>query len=198
MTHDVPGNQFEGVVSPDGERFFYNSDHEGSMNLYVRPASGGVGDGELLWKDDDYDLFAQSASPDGEHLLYLATPRRRGDLQDMWILRLSGDPQSQPEPVPFLPPPHDSSISSRRRRAVLTARRAMDCLYLDGVGASGGVCRPVSIHRHGRTRAGSLRKEGRGTRWRGDGGEIFYCEYESGELPHHGRRTSCLVATRSR
>ena len=89
-----PGNEFEGVWSPDGSNVAFNSDRNGRLDLYMKTSTG-IGE-ELLYRDD-HNKFAQSWSPDGQSLLYISLAAG-SNVQDLWILPLAGQ---QRVPRPF-------------------------------------------------------------------------------------------------
>ena len=89
-----PGNEFEGVWSPDGSKVAFNSDRNGRLDLYMKTSTG-IGE-ELLYQDD-HNKFAQSWSPDGQSLLYISLAAG-SNVQDLWILPLAGQ---QRVPRPF-------------------------------------------------------------------------------------------------
>ena len=80
---------------PGGDRIFFSSLRQGSIDLYEKP-SRGSGSETLLLKDD-LGKFNASASPDGRFLVYVAGGGVIGQ-SDIWVLPLSGERK----PAPFL------------------------------------------------------------------------------------------------
>ncbi len=92
LTFD-PANDASPVWSPDGSRIAFNSSRSGSIDLYVKPSSGGTED--LLFKSSN-PKGPQAWSADGRFILYSeADPKTNIDL---WVLPLFGDRK----PIPFL------------------------------------------------------------------------------------------------
>ena len=82
------GDEFEGVLSPDGTRLAFNSTRDGGRDLYVKPAGGGAGSEQAVLVDDR-DKYAQDWTPDGNSLVYITS--NEDGLQDIWVLPLVGD-----------------------------------------------------------------------------------------------------------
>ncbi len=80
---------------PGGDRIFFSSLRQGSIDLYEKPSSGS-GSETLLLKDN-LGKFNASPSPDGRFLVYVGGG---GVIQqsDVWVLPLSGERK----PAPFL------------------------------------------------------------------------------------------------
>ncbi|HEY3026455.1 MAG TPA: protein kinase [Pyrinomonadaceae bacterium] len=92
LTFD-PANDASPVWSPDGIRIAFNSSRSGSIDLYVKPVSGGTED--LLFKSSN-PKGPQAWSADGRFILYSeADPKTNLDL---WVLPQFGDQK----PIPFL------------------------------------------------------------------------------------------------
>jgi Tol biopolymer transport system component len=83
-----PANDANPIWSPDGNRIAFNSSRSGSIDLYLKPASG-AGNEELLFKSNNNPKGALDWSSDGRFILY-------GELDpktnvDLWVLPLFGD-----------------------------------------------------------------------------------------------------------
>ena len=75
------------VWSPDGTHVTFSSTRDGANALYRKP-SGGVGNEEILVKNDDLK-YADDWSPDGRVLIYSdQAPKTK---RDLWILNTEGD-----------------------------------------------------------------------------------------------------------
>jgi len=98
---------FEGTVnhnptwSPDGKRIAFNSDKEGTFNIYLRLADGSGGL-ERLTSSPNSNV-PMSWSPDGQVLAFMETNPITGP--DIWMLRLSDR-----KPQPFLQTPFNESV----------------------------------------------------------------------------------------
>jgi WD40 repeat protein len=99
-----PGNEFDGVWSPDGSLFAFNSSRKGVMNLYLKHGSSGV---EETLLEDGFSKFPQSWSPDGKFLMYLSLNPDEG--QDVFVLPLEGDRK----PIPFVVTEFSEGIGAR-------------------------------------------------------------------------------------
>ena len=86
LTSD-PGNEFEGVRSPDGTRIVFNSSRNGVLDLYEK-AVDDPGPGKLVL-GDKLAKYPQGWSPDGRSLLYLAAG-------DVWLLPFIGNRKPYP------------------------------------------------------------------------------------------------------
>jgi serine/threonine protein kinase len=87
------GGNYDPIWSPDGNRIIFNSDRDGSMNLYQKLASG-VKEEELLLKSSE-NKYPTSWSSDGRFLMYIARNAKNKD--DLWVFPLEGDHK----PIPF-------------------------------------------------------------------------------------------------
>ena len=81
-----PGNEFDGVWSPDGSRVAYNSSRNGLLDLYQKAVATGI---EEKLFGDGFNNFPQSWSPDGKFLAYLSVDTSQD--QDVFILPMEGD-----------------------------------------------------------------------------------------------------------
>jgi Tol biopolymer transport system component len=161
LTFDA-GNEFEGVWTTDNRWIAFNSSRRGRLDLYIKPADG-TGREELL-VEDDQDKFAQSWSPDGRFLLYIAIAQGEGNQQDLWIVPLAGDRK----PYPFLQTEFSEGVGAQfspdgRWIAYTSNESGRQEVYVAAFPGPGGKW-PVST-------AGGLLP-----RWRRDGREIFYFE----------------------
>jgi Tol biopolymer transport system component len=153
-----PSDEFEGVWSPDGNTIAFNSSRKGRLDLYQKSASG-VGGEELLYADNQ-DKYAQSYSPDGRYLLYIAVGATTG--QDVWVLPLTGDRK----PIPIATTRFNEGVGASfspdgRWIAYSSNESGRSEVYVVPFQGPGGKAQ-VS------TKGGSL------ARWRRDGRELFY------------------------
>ncbi len=81
-----PAPDFYPVWSPDGSKIAFSSNREGSFNLYVKAADGGMKD-ELLLKTNQ-TKNATDWSLDGNHLLYFEFGAKTK--RDLWVLTMNG------------------------------------------------------------------------------------------------------------
>jgi len=92
-----PADDREPIWSPDGTRIVFNRTRMGALDLYQKAASG-AGTEELLLADG-FQKWPESWSPDGRFLLYfVAGPISPPNMNDLWVLPLSGDKK----PFPFV------------------------------------------------------------------------------------------------
>jgi Tol biopolymer transport system component len=162
-----PGNEYEGIWSPDKSRMVFNSDRNGRLDLYL--TEGGGAPDELLYRDGD-DKFAQSWSPDGGSLLYISIPSGSTQ-QDLWILPLAGDRSPRPfcqtatysEGVGAQFSPDGRSIAFTSNE---TGRQEIYVAPVDGP------CNKSLV-----STAGGLIP-----RWHSNGREIFYFEADSSRM----------------
>ena len=94
LTFFRPGQNSVPVWSPESARVAFNSNREGTWNLYEKTASGN-GDEKLLLKSGDSKL-PSDWSADGRFLLYQA-PGPTTTKWNLWVLPLTGD--RKPVPV---------------------------------------------------------------------------------------------------
>jgi hypothetical protein len=99
-----PGNEFDGVWSPDGSMLAFNSSRKGVMNLYLRHAASGV---EETLLEDGLSKFPQSWSPDGKFLIYLSL--NPDESQDVFVLPVDGDRK----PIPFVVTKFSEGVGAR-------------------------------------------------------------------------------------
>ena len=90
-----PATENGPLWSPDGSRIVFTSSREGPGDLYVKPASGGGGSEEPLFKSRDYKI-ATDWSHDGRFILFQLSGTAEGGI---WVLPLNG------KPFPFLQTP---------------------------------------------------------------------------------------------
>jgi dipeptidyl aminopeptidase/acylaminoacyl peptidase len=157
------GNEFEGIWTPDNSRIAFNSSRAGSLNLYVKSA-GGTAAEELL-VESDQDKYAQSWSPNGRLLLYVAVGQGPKQLQqDLWVVPMTGDRK----PYPFLATQFTEGVGAQfspdgRWVAYTSNESGRQEVYVASF--------PVPDRKLVVSTAGGLLP-----RWRGDGREIFYFE----------------------
>jgi Tol biopolymer transport system component len=151
------GAEFAPVWSPDGTRIAFSSNRRGSLDLYLRSATG-AGEEELL-DDPNGNKWVQAWSPDGRFVVYgTADPVTRADL---WLLPLSGDRR----PTPLL----RSEFSEEQ------AQFSPDGRWLSYTSDESG--RSEVYVQDFPSLAGKWRisRSGGGdARWRADGRELFY------------------------
>ncbi|MBC8647848.1 MAG: serine/threonine-protein kinase [Thermoanaerobaculia bacterium] len=145
------------IWSPDGSQIVFDSNRDGVMNLYQKPASG-VGTDERLVKSEHWK-YPQDWSRDGRHLVYqVRDPKNRNDL---WVLPLFGDRK----PTPLLSTPFSES----------EARFSPDGRWFAYVSDESGR-QEVYVQPFPPTGAKWQISVGGGStpRWRGDGSQIIY------------------------
>jgi serine/threonine protein kinase len=100
-----PGDELVSVWSPDGSRVAFNSRRTGSLDLYVKAASGAGAD--ELFLADRFDKVPVSWSHDGKYLLYMALSASSSAStgNDLFVLPLSGDRK----PFPFANTPYSEA-----------------------------------------------------------------------------------------
>jgi Tol biopolymer transport system component len=81
-----PGNEFVGVLSPDGRRMAFDSRRKGPIDLYEKPVSG-AGD-EIVLREDREDKVLLDWSD--EFLIYITMTGPEA-AADIWTLPVSGD-----------------------------------------------------------------------------------------------------------
>jgi Tol biopolymer transport system component len=92
FTFDPADDEFS-IWSPDGSRIVFDSNRNGTLDLYQKPVSGAASEEVLL--ADTHSKLPQDWSPDGRFLLYrIIDPKTSNDL---WVLSLDGD--RKPFPV---------------------------------------------------------------------------------------------------
>jgi serine/threonine protein kinase/Tol biopolymer transport system component len=89
---DGPGDEQNGIWSPDGNSIAYRANPDEVFALY-RKATTGVGKEELLLKLDRDIAFVGDWSDDGKYILFTANDPINGN--DIWYLPLSGDGKPQ-------------------------------------------------------------------------------------------------------
>lgn len=151
-----PANDGSPVWSPDGSQVAFNSSRSGSIDLYVKPASGAANE-ELLWKSSNAKA-PHDWSADGRYILYGELDKTNVDL---WVLPLFGDRK----PFLFLQTPFNENqgrFSPNGRWVAYTSTESGPAqVYVRPFPPAGGQWM-VS------TAGGSQ------PRWRADGKELFY------------------------
>jgi eukaryotic-like serine/threonine-protein kinase len=151
-------NASDPIWSPDGQSIIYSKSNGRIENLNMKPSTG-AGSEQTLYQST-HQMIPTSWSPDGKYLTYF----NRGEY-DLWVLPL----EDAAEPIPFLQSPsvlgspvlspdgkwiaYDSNESGRSE------------IYVRPFPGPGG---KWQISTAGGTRP----------RWRNDGREIFYFDYE--------------------
>ena len=163
-----PGNELEGVWSPDGSRFVYNSNRAGRQNLYERAASGVGNDAPVL--ESAINKYVLSWSPDGKYILFVTPPGPNASF-DLWSLSLSGDRT----PRPFLQTPFDEG-----RGAMFSPDGRWICYQSDESGQQEVYVTPFPADPTRKQRISTA--GGTTARWAGNGREILYYEPASSRL----------------
>lgn len=84
------------VWSPDGTRIVFNSNRDGTTNIYQRLGNG-AGEEELLFRSSGQFNEANSWSPDGKFLVFQTADAVTG--WDLWLLPLGDGART---PIPYL------------------------------------------------------------------------------------------------
>ena len=153
------------VWSPDGSRIIFNSNREGTYNLYQKPTNG-VKDEEVLLKSIE-DKTATSWSRDGRFLLYTVASSKTKN--DVWVLPLGNDKK----PAPFL------STEFNEDQALFSPDGHWVAYTSDESGQVEVYVRSFSMNSAGTAvEAGGKWKISNGfgvePRWRADGRELYY------------------------
>ena len=154
------------VWSPDGARIAFGSNRDGIYNIYVKSSSGSSQD-EVLLKTPQ-NKFVMDWSRDGRYLLYGENPPELKNIEDLWILPMTGDHK----PLPYL----QDSFDKR------DARFSPDGRWVAYSSAEGQL-RQVFV-RSFPSSASKLQVSvaaGNRPRWRDDGKELFFMDL-SGRL----------------
>jgi Tol biopolymer transport system component len=164
LTFD-PGNEFDGVWSPNGDRVVFNTSRNGVMDLYQKTGASGVEE-KLL--EDGLSKFPQSWSPDGKLLAYLSVSASQG--QDVFILPMDGSG----EPFPFVATSFNEGVGARfspdgRWISYTSDESGRQEIYVKPFPDTGARWR-VSID-------GGLIAT-----WRGDGRELYFVEPRTNRL----------------
>jgi len=158
---DVPGpwNEIAPVWSPQGDRLLFASDRAGHYQLYSRSIESGA-EPELVFGSSS-DVWPLDWSPDGKFVLF------RGDTStsELWALPLSGDRRP---------------ISLARSDPMLaTAKVSPDGKWLAYVSSEvGGAEVFVRPFPFGDPKIQVSSSGGGEPRWRADGRELYYLNYE--------------------
>jgi len=159
------GHSSRPVWSPDANHIIFNSDREGSYNLYQK-ASSGTEDEKLLLKSNQYKA-ATSWSGDGQFLLYTALDHKTKT--DLWVLPL----KSGGKEIPFLRTEFnegDGHFSPDGRWvAYVSDESGNNEIYVRGFSPSFSGSSPAQ---GGKVRVSN--GGGQGPRWRKDGKEMYY------------------------
>jgi Tol biopolymer transport system component len=154
-----PGDENNGVWSPDGSRIVFGSERKRQVDLYRKSASG-AGTEELLYADGSYKV-PTSWSPDGKFVMYTAAldPPKSGF--HLWVLPFEGERK----PFPFLNTGFDEGSGQfspdGKWVAYMSDESGRFEIYVASFPGPGG--------KHLVSVAG-----GGFTRWRRDGKELFY------------------------
>ena len=89
-----PASELSHTWPPDGRRLAFNSNRDGSFNLYLKPTSG-AGESESLFQADNNNA-PRDWSRDGRLILFADQSPKTGS--DLWVLPLEGEQK----PVPYL------------------------------------------------------------------------------------------------
>jgi eukaryotic-like serine/threonine-protein kinase len=151
-------NASDPIWSPDGQSIIYSKSNDKSENLNMKPSTG-AGSEQTLYQST-HQMIPTSWSPDGKYLTYF----NRGEY-DLWVLPL----EDAAEPIPFL---QSSSVLGSPALSPDGKWIAYDSnesgrseIYVRPFPGPGG---KWQISTAGGTRP----------RWRNDGREIFYFDYE--------------------
>ena len=103
-----PGNEFDGIWSPDDSEIIFNASRGTALDLFRKPVQGG--EATLLWHDDRLK-YPQSWSRDGKWLLYITAGAAPGGGQDMWALSLV-DKGAEPFPLAYNTTQFDEGVGA--------------------------------------------------------------------------------------
>jgi eukaryotic-like serine/threonine-protein kinase len=152
-----PANDASPVWSPDGNRIAFNSSRSGSIDLYLKPASG-AGNEELLFKSNN-PKGPHDWSSDGRFILYGELDRKTN--VDLWVLPLFGDHKSIPLLQTSFTETQGRFSPDGRWIAYVSNESGTFQVYVQSFPPSGG---KWMISTNG----------GIQPRWRRDGKELFY------------------------
>ena len=158
-----PGNDDDGVWSPDGKTIVFDSNRKGVFDLYVKAVDGPAGSEQLLYADN-LSKYPMSFSPDGKYLSYfsMGDPKTGADI---WVLPDPLGPPGTSKPFPFLQTERNEVFPMFSPDGKWIAYDADESgrreIYVAPFPGPGGR-RRVSVS------GGVL------PRWKGDGTELFY------------------------
>ena len=151
------GNQYSPIWSPDGTRLAFSDDAKGVDTLAAKPLAG-TSNEQALIPTPPSSTYAQSWSPDGEHVLYRVQDAKTGF--DVWALSLKSG-----KSMPYLHGPSDESQAQFSPDgnwvAYASAESGKPEVYVQPFPATGAKWQ-VSVG------------GGEQPRWRRDGKELFF------------------------
>jgi Tol biopolymer transport system component len=164
-----PAMEINSVWSPDGSSLIFDSNMEGTFNLYQKTTSNTGG--EVLLLRSDHDKNPCDWSKDGRFLLYQENngPTKQNDL---WVLPLNGNR----EPFPFLQTEFNESFAhfspDGRWVAYVSDESGQNDIYIRSFQEPGAQSTPKSSTLEGKWQVSV--SGGDSPRWRGDGKELYY------------------------
>ena len=151
------GNQYSPVWSPDASQLAFSDDEAGVDTLTAKPLAG-TGNERALIPKPPSSTYAQSWSPDGQHILYRAQDTKTG--YDVWAVSLASG-----RAFPYLNAPSDESQATFSPDGQWVAYTSTESgrpeVYVQPFPATGAKWQ-VSV------------SGGEQPRWRRDGKELFY------------------------
>ncbi len=160
-----PAYDYRPIWSPDGARIAFTSNRNGTLDLWVKAATGSAPEKELL--RSPARKVPLDWSPTGRFILF--SSRETGRSVDLWLLPMAGDGR----PQPFRQSDFDEVDGAFSPDGKWVAYASDDSgrleVYVEAFPSGSGVRRRVSPD------------GGRNPHWRGDGRELFYRTME-GEL----------------
>ena len=151
------GNQYSPVWSPDASQLAFSDDEAGVDTLTAKPLAG-TGNERALIPKPPSSTYAQSWSPDGQHILYRAQDTKTG--YDVWAVSLGSG-----RAFPYLNAPSDESQATFSPDGQWVAYTSTESgrpeVYVQPFPATGAKWQ-VSV------------SGGEQPRWRRDGKELFY------------------------